>query len=51
MKRGLTGRYEPAIVGGEKVAAFVPRPLPPEPQLVFEGALQQAQRRSRGGSE
>ena len=42
MKRGITGRYEVAIAGGERVQAFVPAPLPPEPPLVFDGALQQA---------
>ncbi len=42
MKRGITGRYEVASVGGERVEAFVPAPLPPEPPLVFDGALQQA---------
>ena len=41
MKRGLTGRYEVTSVGGERVEAFAPAPLPPTPPLVFEGALQQ----------
>jgi Fic family protein len=42
MKRGITGRYEITSVGGERVQAFVPAPLPPAPALVFQGALQQA---------
>lgn len=41
MKRGTTGRYEVTSIGGERVEAFVPAPLPPDPSLVFEGALQQ----------
>lgn len=40
MKRGKAGRYEVTSVGGEKVRAFVPAPLPPVPPLVFEGDLQ-----------
>lgn len=40
MKRGETGRYEVATVGGEQVRAFVPAPLPPVPPLLFEGDLQ-----------
>jgi len=42
MKRGVTGRYQVTSVGGERVEAFLPDPLPPAPPLVFEGALQQA---------
>jgi len=42
LKRGLTGRYEVTSLGGERVEAFVPAPLPPAPPLVFDGALQQA---------
>lgn len=42
MRRGETGRYEVTGVGGERVRAFVPAPLPPVPPLVFEGALQPA---------
>jgi len=41
MKRGVTGRYEVTNVGGERVEAFVPAPLPPTPPLAFEGKLQQ----------
>lgn len=40
MKRGLTGRYEVTSVGGERVEAFIPVPLPPDPPLVFDRALQ-----------
>ena len=39
MQRGLTGRYEVTTVGGEPVRAFLPRPLPPEPPLQFDGPL------------
>jgi Fic family protein len=42
VKRGLTGHYEITSVGGERVEAFIPAPLPPEPSLIFEGALQSA---------
>jgi len=35
MKRGLTGEYRITMVGGEKVRAFVPHPLPPHPPLEF----------------
>lgn len=40
MPRRITGRYERTTVGGENVAAFVPRALPPaEPPLVIDAAL------------
>ena len=42
MQRGVTGRYEVTSVGGEKVRAFVPAPLPPFPPLVLDGPLQQS---------
>ena len=42
MRRGETGRYEETAVGGERVRAFVPAPLPPQPPLAFEGDLQSA---------
>ena len=42
MQRGETGRYEVTSVGGEQVRAFVPAPLPPVPQIVLDGSLQQA---------
>jgi Fic family protein len=40
MKRGTTGRYEVTSVAGERVRAFVPRPLPPVPPLESGGARQ-----------
>lgn len=42
MKRGVTGTYEVLTVGGEKVEAFIPSPLPPSPTLSVDGALQRA---------
>ena len=42
MQRGEIGRYEVTSVGGERVRAFVPLPLPPLPALVLDGSLQQA---------
>ena len=36
------GRYEITAVGGERVRAFVPAPLPPRPALALGGPLQQA---------
>ncbi len=40
MKRGVAGRYEVTSAGGERVEAFVPAPLPPEPALDLTDALQ-----------
>jgi Fic family protein len=40
MERGVTGTYIETAVGGERVRAFVPRPLPPEPPIVLDGGLQ-----------
>lgn len=40
MKRGKTGTYETATVGGETIEAFVPAPLPPKPPLEFGADLQ-----------
>ena len=37
MQRGLTGRFETTSAAGERVNAFVPIPLPPEPPLDFGG--------------
>lgn len=42
MKRGLTGDYRVTIVGGERVEAFVPTPLPPKPALKTDGPLLEA---------
>ena len=41
MQRGEVGSYEVTSVGGERVRAFVPLPLPPTPALVLDGPLQQ----------
>lgn len=39
-KRGPTGHYRTtSIVGGERVRAFVPEPLPPNPPLAIDGEL------------
>jgi len=36
----ITGTYRTTVVGGEKVRAFIPHPLPPrDPPLVIEGGL------------
>ncbi|MGZ5443230.1 MAG: hypothetical protein ACXW5U_08955 [Thermoanaerobaculia bacterium] len=40
MKRATTGRDEITNVAGERVRAFVPKPLPPKPALQFDGKLQ-----------
>lgn len=40
MKRGVTGRYAVSTLAGERVRAFVPEPLPPDPPLRIDGALQ-----------
>jgi Fic family protein len=39
MKRGETGTFEVTIIGGERVRAFVPTPLPPTPPLAFDTRL------------
>ena len=41
MRRGETGSNEETSIGGERVRAFVPAPLPPTPALVLDGSLQQ----------
>ena len=41
MRRGEIGSYKVTIAGEEQVRAFIPLPLPPEPQLVMDGSLQQ----------
>jgi len=33
MHRGITGQFESTAVGGERVQAFVPTPLPPQPPI------------------
>lgn len=40
MIRGATGDRRIRIVGGERIEAFVPRPLPPSPPVQLDGALQ-----------
>ena len=42
MNRAPPGRYQITTVGGERIRAFVPDPLPPDPPVAFDGALQQA---------
>lgn len=42
MQRGETGHYEITAVGGERVAAFVPSPLPSVPPVSLDGPLQRA---------
>ena len=42
MPTRTTGRYEWTTVGGEKIGAFIPLPLPPaQPPIVIDGALAQ----------
>ena len=41
MKRANIGRYEERMVAGERIRAFVPAPLPPDPPIVLDGELQQ----------
>ena len=41
MLRDGQGRYEITALGGERVQAFVPAPLPPNPPLILDGTLQQ----------
>lgn len=40
MKRKRPGSYVITAVGGERVRAFVPAPLPPAPPIVLDGELQ-----------
>ena len=42
MKRGSAGYYLPISTTGEAVKAFIPRPLPPNPALKIDPALQEA---------
>ena len=41
MRREEVGSYEVTSIGGERIRAFVPAPLPPKPVLVLNGSLQQ----------
>ena len=40
MKRGPSGRYEVSTTSGERVEAFIPDPLPPDPPIDLSGPLQ-----------
>ncbi len=42
MKRNRAGGYETTSVGGERVKAFVPSPLPPMPPLAIDGEVRAA---------
>jgi len=41
VKRGVGGTYEISMAGGERVKAFIPHALPPEPPLDLTGGRQQ----------
>jgi Fic family protein len=42
MRRGVTGKYlTVSNVGGERVRAFLPAPLPPKPPLAIDAALRE----------
>jgi len=41
MRRGLTGNYETTEIAGEKIRAFIPYPLPPQPPLELTAQRQQ----------
>ncbi|MEX0682899.1 MAG: Fic family protein [Dehalococcoidia bacterium] len=40
MKRGMTGEYRTWTSGGERIRAFVPFSLPPQPDLIITGERQ-----------
>ena len=42
MKRNVTGKYEISVVGGERIEAFMPEPLPPQPSVEIKGKLQRS---------
>jgi Fic family protein len=46
MKRDITGRYVVQTTQGERVRAFVPKPLPPDPPIQWTPALLAAQQRA-----
>ena len=46
MKRGSAGRYHVTAAANERIEAFVPMPLPPDPPLALDGTLQQALERA-----
>lgn len=41
MERGAIGHYDIRVVGGERISAFVPDPLPPDPPLELDGQFLQ----------
>jgi len=41
LKRGVTGTYEVSTLAGERVRAFIPDALPPDPALKFGAGLQE----------
>ena len=41
MERGPIGQYDVRVVGGERVNAFIPDPLPPDPPLELDGEFLQ----------
>jgi len=41
MERGMQGRYESLSTGGERVSAFVPDPLPPNPPVEWSQPLRE----------
>lgn len=47
MKRKRTGHFETTAIGGERVRAFVPSPLPPKPPISFDSALVRAMERAQ----
>ena len=42
MRRDTVGSFHVTEVGGERVSAFVPAPLPPVPALALDGSLQES---------
>lgn len=42
MRRAKTGRDEVTSVAGERVRAFVPKPLPPRPKIKLDGRMQKS---------
>ena len=39
MRRATPGKYVEVVTAGERVRAFVPAPLPPDPPVVWSPAL------------
>ena len=42
MRRTETGRYQITDYAGERVSAYIPAPLPPNPPIAMDGTLQQS---------